>query len=58
MTDWVPEPRPAAPELAEDYRAEPFDPSVPFEHDHITSWAKFGDLLGPEGVKRLMRAVQ
>jgi hypothetical protein len=40
------------------FEAEPYDPKLPFEHDHIDSWNSFGELLGPEGVKRLMRAVQ
>lgn len=55
---WVIEPRPVAPELTEDFTAPPFDPTLPFEHDHITDWNTFGQLLGPDGVKRLMRAVQ
>lgn len=56
---WVVDPRPASPELAEDYEPHRFErEEIPFEHDHIRDWAGFGELLGPDGVKALMKAVQ
>lgn len=57
VTDWVPDPRPVPLELTQDFTAPPYDPTLPFEHVHILDWNSVGHLLGPEGVKRLMRSV-
>jgi hypothetical protein len=55
---WVPEARPAPPELSEKFESPGFDPSIEHEHDHIDSWNSFGNILGPDGVKALMKAVR
>lgn len=60
MTDqgWVVTPKPAPPELAEDFEAERYAGSEPLHAgSHIRDWASFGELLGPEGVKALERSV-
>lgn len=59
MSDgWQVEARPVPSALTDTFEAKPYDATLPFEHDHIESWNSFGQLLGPDGVKRLMRAVQ
>lgn len=58
MSDgWVVEPRPAPPALDETFEPNRYDGSLPHEHDHIRDWAAFGELIGPEGVKALAKAV-
>lgn len=57
-TDWVPESRPAPPELEEGFEPTRYDGSVPNEHDHIRDWASFVELAGEEGMKALAKAVR
>lgn len=55
---WIPDPRPVPPELTPEFTAEPFTGDPPHLHDHITGWASFLELIGPDGVKALAKAVQ
>lgn len=55
---WVVDPRPTPEALTDTFKAEPFTDKVSHEHEHIDSWNSFGNILGPDGVKALMKAVR
>jgi hypothetical protein len=56
---WVVEPKEAPAALAEDFRALPFVSPEPLHAgDHIRDWASFLELIGPEGMAALAKAVR
>jgi hypothetical protein len=60
MTDpgWQVEARPVPEALTDTFTSPGYDPSLPHEREHIDSWNAFGNILGPDGVKALMKAVR
>lgn len=56
---WVPDPRPVPEGLEKDFKAEPYvEPEPLHAHTHIRDWASFLELVGPEGVAALAKAVR
>lgn len=54
---WQVEPRPTPDALKPGFRSDPYTvPELLHERDHITDWASFGELAGPEGMKLLWGA--
>ena len=56
---WMVEPKPAIPALAEDFEPTRYSSSEPLHaHTHIRDWASFLELVGPEGMAALAKAVR